>query len=224
MDLYLSRVIVLAFMPVIMMLAYGAYDLSVRYFRRKAGVETASVWETVKDSLRSSWISIPVFALVIAAMLTLRPSIVVGTSMDSTLHSGQLLLTKQADPEKEPICRGDIVTLQVDGNILVKRVVGVPGDLVLIKDGELYINATHIQENYIAEPMVPTAQAHFWQLSEGRYFVLGDNRNVSYDSRYFGSVQQDNILSVVQAGFSFQGMTVFSPPTALDSIAYRDLY
>ena len=119
--------------------------------------------------------------------------------------------------------RGEIVTLQPEGEdkLVIKRIVGVPGDTVGILNGNLYINGTCVQETYLNEPMVTTTQSRFWQIPKGSYFVLGDNRNVSYDSRHFGPVPKENIQSVAKVGIGIRGVDRLQPPKVLAEIACR---
>jgi signal peptidase I len=78
---------------------------------------------------------------------------------------------------------------------LIKRVIGVPGDTVIIADGELYINGKVIHEEYLGEKMVGSFGPY--EVPEGQYFVLGDNRNISEDSRYWDNtfVSEDEIVA-----------------------------
>ncbi len=86
-----------------------------------------------------------------------------------------------------------------DKDNYVKRVVGLPGDTVEIRDGILYVNDQAIDEPYLAEPMEDDLQK--LTVPEGCVYVLGDNRNISRDSRYFdvGPIPLDHLLGEVHA-------------------------
>ncbi len=164
------------------------------------------------------------FALLLGFLLVLmqiRPTLVVGSSMDSTLYNGELLCTVSAEATGSATPkRGDIVCLQLkeESNILVKRIIGMPGDYICLIQGSLHINGQQVYENYIREPMAWENRCYAYRLGEDQYFVLGDNRNDSRDSRSFGLVSRDEILSVAKIGIGKWGVTVFRQPEVLAGI------
>jgi signal peptidase I len=96
-----------------------------------------------------------------------------------------------------PPNRGDIVVLRPPNDAhlredLIKRIIAVPGDTVEIKQGIVYVNGQALKETYIKEP--PIQDFALKQIPPDSYFVLGDNRNNSNDSRYFGPVPRQNIV------------------------------
>ncbi len=108
--------------------------------------------------------------------------------------------------------RGEIIvfrapkTADVEGgytheNILIKRLIGVPGDMVEVRDGAVYVNGVMKNEPYIREPMerYQRSDANFgvgtpYKLKSNEYFMMGDNRNHSWDSRFWGPVTRDRII------------------------------
>lgn len=166
------------------------------------------------DNIRTTGMVLGVLLLVVIA----RPCMVAGSSMDSTLYDGQLLYTINAeDADRVTLKRGEIVCLQLqeENKMLVKRVIGMPGDYICLTQGKLYLNGQLIHETYIREPMTAGKTSYACQLAEDLYFVMGDNRNVSRDSRSFGLVSREEILSVAKAGIGKGGIDVFHRPEAL---------
>jgi signal peptidase I len=95
----------------------------------------------------------------------------------------------------------DIVVFHFPGNPqedYIKRVIGVPGDRVSIRDAQVYVNDEPLVEPYLNEPCtVDRCQDNEWQLGADEYFMMGDNRNHSSDSRFFGPVRQSLIVGEV---------------------------
>lgn len=122
--------------------------------------------------------------------------------MTPTLRDGdQYLLNRIAYLFREPR-RGDLVVIHDPGHndLAIKRIVGLPGDRIEIKDGLLYVNSKHLTEPYLA-PHTKTfpgeATHHSVRLGGKQYFVMGDNRSESEDSRFYGPIHHDKIVGVV---------------------------
>ncbi len=115
------------------------------------------------------------------------PVIVSGTSMNSTLKDGEILLLNKFDKTYE---RNDIVVFDYEDSKLVKRIIGLPGETIEYKDGILYINGEETEDLF-------ASITHDYKLDEvipeGYYFVMGDNRNNSSDSRIIGLIDEESI-------------------------------
>lgn len=118
-----------------------------------------------------------------------------GTSMSPTLKDGGYVLTSKIAYWLGRPQRGDIVVLNPPMNKggipYIKRVIGLPGERVTIRDGRVYINGVVLNEPYISGP--PMYQGE-WEVGDNEYFVLGDNRNQSSDSHAWGVVPRDHIV------------------------------
>ena len=113
-----------------------------------------------------------------------------GASMDNTLKDKDILLLNIIDYKlNDNIKRYDIVVIDNGDEFLIKRVIGLPGDIVRCIDNELFINDKKVEENY----SIGKTSDFEVKVREGEYFVLGDNREVSLDSRYFGSFKKEQI-------------------------------
>ena len=132
---------------------------------------------------------------------------VVSGSMETTIMTDDRVIGfRTAYWFKDPK-RGDIIIFDhADGaeseKLLVKRVIGLPGDTVEIRGGKVYVNGEELIEDYLREPMNESAPQIF-EVPEGCYFVMGDNRNASLDSRYWGNPFIERSAIRARAGFIY---------------------
>lgn len=139
---------------------------------------------------------IPYIIVVLVAILIrtfiVTPVQVDGESMYPTLDNNEILLLKKYD---HSYGRFDIVVFAYNNSKLVKRIIGLPGDYVEYKDNELYINNKKIDFELDAYTYdFELSELGFKEIPEGYYFVLGDNRTNSIDSRRIGLIPKENIL------------------------------
>ncbi len=139
-------------------------------------------------------------AFVIVYSVGMRTS-VIGDSMETTLYNGQEILVNRVLYRLSTPKRGDVIVFLPNGNqnshFYVKRVVGLPGETVQIKDGSVYIDGVFLEESEEFDRMIDAGIAeNEMTLAIDEFFVLGDNRNSSEDSRSgnIGGVKKDNII------------------------------
>ncbi len=145
-------------------------------------------------------------ALAVVAALFVKNYIVINAnipsgSMENTIMTGDRLFGNRLAYMKEGPKRGDIVIFKFpddETENYVKRVIGLPGEKVTINDAKIYINdsETPLVENYLKEEWTVAYGPYEFEVPEGSYFVLGDNRNNSWDARYWDNtyVAEDKIL------------------------------
>jgi signal peptidase I len=137
-------------------------------------------------------------AIVIALLVNLflaQSTLVLGQSMEPNLHQDQRLIMEKVGYHWHGPRRGDIVVLRdpTGGPIpLIKRVVGLPGERVSLAGGRVYIDGDALNETYLHRQTAGDGRS--WVVPPLQVFVLGDNRENSKDSRYFGPVPIDTII------------------------------
>jgi signal peptidase I len=122
--------------------------------------------------------------------------IIEGTSMSPTFHDGDTALVNLLTQHFGPLDRGEIVLVR-DGRFreyATKRIVGLPGERIEIRDNQVFIDGSVLREGYLPKKTSTTSERSTFTLGPSDYFVLGDNRAESYDSRIYGPVARNAIM------------------------------
>lgn len=127
--------------------------------------------------------------IIIIRIFFYSPIRVNGSSMYPTLQDKEFMILNKIGLQKG-INRFDIVVVESNGKYIIKRVIGLPGESVMYSDNKLYINGKAIEDNYSKSE---TENFENVILKDNEYFVMGDNREVSKDSRVIGPVNIKNI-------------------------------
>ena len=142
-----------------------------------------------------------IYTLIIVFVILLRSFVVTpvqvsGSSMDTTLKDGQIMLLDKISYRFEEIKRFDIVVIKENDSYIIKRVIGLPGEKLLYKDDVLYINDKETKENFKNQKTEDfnIKDLGYEKIPNDCYFVLGDNRKVSLDSRIIGCIKKEDIL------------------------------
>ncbi|MBO5459581.1 MAG: signal peptidase I [Lachnospira sp.] len=152
-----------------------------------------------------SYVKILVAAVIIAFIFSryviVNAEVPTGSMKSTIMEHDKLIGFRLSYLFSEPK-RGDIVIFKYPDNEAqnyVKRVIGTPGDVVQIKGGQVYVNGDLLEEDYLYEPMQNTGIEETYVVPEGYYFMMGDNRNSSLDSRYWKNtyVAKNKIIAKV---------------------------
>ena len=137
---------------------------------------------------------IPYVVIIILVLLFKKfvyaPIKVNGESMMDTLHDGDIMILNVIDYKIHGLKRFDIVVVDEGEELIIKRVIGLPGEEVEYKDNQLYINGKKVKDKYASQKTDDFSET----VPKGEYLVLGDNRTNSLDSRVFGTFEKKKIL------------------------------
>lgn len=138
-----------------------------------------------------------VILVIIVRLYIITPIQVNQSSMNDTLHNKDIMLLNILSYKIGDIKRFDIVVFNHKGGPLIKRVIGLPGEKVKYVKNMLYINDVYIQEPFLSNTFTDDfdlLDIGYERIPENMYFVLGDNRLNSIDSRYFGLIERNKII------------------------------
>ena len=147
-------------------------------------LERITYRKTFSRTLRSTFFSLVVVAAVAVLVSVLFVPVlqIYGASMTPSLENGEIVLTVRGSGTAK---RGEIIAFYYNNKILVKRIIGLPGDWVRIEeDGSVYVNDVLLDEPYVSEKALGECDLEFpYQVPDERLFVMGDHRATSVDSR-----------------------------------------
>jgi len=175
------------------------------------------VGELIKIAVISTAIIIPV------RLFLIQPFYVKGASMEPNFYNHEYLIIDEISYRLNEPQRGDIIVFRYPKDptqFFIKRIIGLPGDRLVIANGQVrvfgeqYPSGTLVDESEYLSDSVVTSGVVNQQLGDDQYFVLGDNRQSSLDSRSFGAIDRDHIVGKAWIrGWPFDKVTVFEAPT-----------
>lgn len=150
-----------------------------------------TAFSVIGEILQTILVSLAIFLFVYVFLV--QPHRVKGESMIPNFHDGELLLTEKVTYRLYKPARGDVIVFKAPNsrNVdFIKRVIGLPGEQVRIENGSVFINGEKLDEPYETQQTSGTEEI---AVGQDQYFVLGDNRNASSDSRSFGPISKQSI-------------------------------
>ena len=177
-------------------------------------VEEKTKWgRFVLDMLETFVLAVVLFVGINAVSARVR---VDGFSMRPTLDDGEFVLVNKLSYVFSEVDRGDIIVFHFPLNPdeeLIKRVIGLPGDHILIRDGLVYVNGQVIVEPYIEHSPMYAGE---WTVAESHLFVLGDNRNNSNDSKDWGLLPAENVVG--------RAVLIYWPPPMWNVLEHAEVF
>lgn|SRR5574344_2588308 len=152
--------------------------------------------EVQKKALKDIFMDYIPYIIIILVVIIIRtyiatPIKVNGTSMEPTLKEDYTMILNKIGYKVKGLKRFDIVVIKTEDTYLIKRIIAFPGESIKYMDGKLYINEKVVEDNYSKSYTEDFAEV---KLKKGEYFVMGDNRYVSKDSRIIGPIPESEIL------------------------------
>ena len=153
--------------------------------------------------LETLLLTLIVFVLI--QLFVAQPYQIQQQSMENTLTPNQYVLVDKLSPRFDDYHRGDIIVFNppagwardASGTPFIKRVIGVGGDTIDIHDGHVSVNGTQLDEPYLFQDqstLPADPKNHTWRIADGQFFVMGDHRSDSQDSRAFGPIDKSTVI------------------------------
>lgn len=165
------------------------------------------------DIIETLFLAVVLFVGINAVSARVR---VDGFSMRPTLEDGEFVLVNKMSYRFGEFSRGDIIVFHFPVNPaedLVKRVIGLPGDHVLVQNNQVFVNGQLLNEPYIAQSPLYSGE---WTIADGNLFVLGDNRNNSNDSKDWGLLPEDKVVG--------KAILIYWPPPLWNVLEHTNIF
>ena len=154
-------------------------------------------------------------------LLVLQPHKIKGSSMEPNFTDGEFLLTDKITYRFNEPKRGDVIVFKAppdENDEFIKRIIGIPGDKIMVDNGFVYLNGVKLEEPYIGLLPITSSGVFLREnqeiaVPEGKYFVLGDNRRHSSDSRIWGFVTRIEITG--------RAWLIYWPPKKAGLVKYQ---
>ncbi len=170
-------------------------------------------WRFALDIIETLFLAVILFVGINAVSARVR---VDGFSMRPTLEDGEFVLVNKMSYRFGEVSRGDIIVFHFPVNPqedLVKRVIGLPGDHVQVRNNQVFVNGQLLNEPYIAQSPLYAGE---WTVADEQLFVLGDNRNNSNDSKDWGLLPKEKVVG--------KAVLIYWPPPMWDVLEHTEVF
>ncbi|MBI5306201.1 signal peptidase I [Candidatus Wolfebacteria bacterium] len=159
-----------------------------------------AIWEIIEVAL------VAVISVLIIRNFLVQPFLVNGASMEPNFHNNDYLLVDEISYRFREPQRGEVVVFKYPGDkryYYIKRIIGLPGEEVQVKNGKIIVfnqknqDGFELKENYLPFKLIANGKDEKIKLDNGEYFVMGDNRQFSFDSRSWGPLKKSEITGIV---------------------------
>lgn len=176
-----------------------------------------AIWEIVEVAV------IAIIAVLIIRNFLVQPFLVNGASMEPNFHNNDYLIIDEISYRFKEPQRGEVVVFRYPGDekyFYIKRIIGLPGEEIEIKDGKVFIfnkefpEGFSLEEYYLSSRVQTSGKDSKIKIAEDEYFVMGDNRGFSFDSRSWGPLKKNEIIGAVRLRlWPFNKVTAFEKPS-----------
>lgn len=151
-------------------------------------------------------VGIAIVTVVLLRSFVVQPFLVSGSSMEPNFSDGNYLLVDELTYRFRPPLRGEVIVFKYPENpssYFIKRVIGLPGEKIIVEDGHVTVsdikgNTVVLDEDYLPTQPLKREGRFEKSLAVGEYFVMGDNRDFSFDSRNWGSLPEEDIIGIAR--------------------------
>ena len=189
-------------------------------------MKSSKIVSFILDFIEVIVIGVSVF--IVVYLFIGQPLEITGTSMEPTLDNGEMIIAEKMTKRLDKLERGDIVIFRQPENknvYVIKRIIGLPGDNIRLTSNQIFINGAELDEGYVkSHQNLITDEEKYIEVPKSSYFLMGDNRANSTDSRKWGPIEEVDIVGKAVLVFSpFSHARLIESDLSVDSLKAKVL-